>query len=422
MRNRIALGTALVIVVITAVSFFSSLFITDRNMKDALAKDLSLAIDVAEGLVSKEILLLKSSAATIAERLLLARSADEMADMAHTQLRLYDDFIALTVFGQDGKVLANYGDPVSLDSAADEMQSLDNALHGKRGISSTLRDRDTGDLVMRIYAPMGADRVLAATMPGLAFTGLILDYTFWKTGKIYIFDNEGTIIADADTKAVLNRYNPMRETNAGATDKNTVSFGRFLERALSSYKNLDSYFNHGTEHLCYLDVLRSYLHNTRPLLDSIAIVSEDMLADYAITIHGIKGASRGIFADLVADLAEALEKAAVSGDFAFVSKNNALFLKAARKLLADMEQMLASRNDKRPKPAKDKPDKEMLRKLSAACVAYDMDGLDGAMAKLDAFEYASGGELIAWLKDNVSKGHFDQIRERLESLPEKEMA
>ena len=49
-----------------------------------------------------------------------------------------------------------------------------------------------------------------------------------------------------------------------------------------------------------------------------------------------------------------------------------------------------------------------------------MDGVDSAMLELECYEYDSGSELIDWLKKNVSKGHFDEIMEKLLNSGEKE--
>ena len=90
----------------------------------------------------------------------------------------------------------------------------------------------------------------------------------------------------------------------------------------------------------YRQVLRSYAANTRSLLESVKNVTQDSLAEYAITVHGIKGSSRGIHADLAGDKAEALEQASKAGDFGFVSDNNREFADIVERLLSDLDNML----------------------------------------------------------------------------------
>jgi len=171
----------------------------------------------------------------------------------------------------------------------------------------------------------------------------------------------------------------------------------------------------------YIDVLRSYAVNTRSLLDSISDAGnyKDRLGDYAITVHGIKGSSRGIFAGLVGNSAEALEKAAKSGDFNYVKKNNAAFIESARDLVNEIDEALfaLAANDSRPK--KEKPDTGLLRELVTACEEYDISGVDKLISELDAYQYESGGELVDWLADNIEKGYFEVIKEKITSLLEK---
>jgi HPt (histidine-containing phosphotransfer) domain-containing protein len=168
----------------------------------------------------------------------------------------------------------------------------------------------------------------------------------------------------------------------------------------------------GDEEAC-LHVLRSFATNARPLLEAVRAVNEDTLADYVITVHGIKGASRGICADAVAARAEALEKAARDGNFSFVSANNPAFLEVAWQLVTDIEKMLGKMAAESHKPKKNKPDKEVLSKLLAACEDYDLDKVDAVMSELEGYEYKSGGEFVAWLRTSVDQMHFAEIKEKI---------
>ena len=163
----------------------------------------------------------------------------------------------------------------------------------------------------------------------------------------------------------------------------------------------------------YLQILASYAANMPPLLDSIKEANRDNLADYAIAVHGIKGSSRGICAEEVGDMAEALERAAKRGDIDFVMSNNAAFIQTAGKLAADIADILDKIAAENPKPKKDKPDPETLSKLLTACEAYNMDGVDEAMEEIEKYEYESGGELALWLRENVDVMNFAQIKEKL---------
>jgi CheY-like chemotaxis protein/HPt (histidine-containing phosphotransfer) domain-containing protein len=163
----------------------------------------------------------------------------------------------------------------------------------------------------------------------------------------------------------------------------------------------------------YLNILRSYTVNTVKHLDTIADISEDMLNQYAITVHAISGASHGICAHMIGALAADFEKAAKSGDYKYVSANNQAFMEAVKKLIHDIEKALSSIESDNPKPVKDRPDEETLSKLLAACRDYDIDGVDSVISEIDAFQYNADNGLAEWIKANAKKTNYRQIIEKL---------
>jgi chemotaxis protein histidine kinase CheA len=140
------------------------------------------------------------------------------------------------------------------------------------------------------------------------------------------------------------------------------------------------------------------------------------LADYVVTVHGIKGSSRGIGAERVGAMAEDLENAARRGDLDFVSARNQDFLEAAFKLVSDLEDMFTRIGANNSKPKKDRPDSELLSKLIAACESYDMDGVDAGMDELEAFDYEEDEGLAVWLRKNADRMNFSEIKEKLSAI------
>ncbi|MDR3278955.1 MAG: response regulator [Synergistaceae bacterium] len=163
----------------------------------------------------------------------------------------------------------------------------------------------------------------------------------------------------------------------------------------------------------YLDVLKSYASNTPSLLDKALKYTEEGSPDYAIIVHGIKSSSRSIGAEMIGGQAEALEHAAKADDMEFVAANNDAFIQAAQKLIADLSIMLGSIEEKKHKPQKAEPDANMLANLLKSCEAYDIDGVDEAMAALEGCEYESGAELVEWLREQMSVMGFKQMAQRL---------
>jgi len=171
----------------------------------------------------------------------------------------------------------------------------------------------------------------------------------------------------------------------------------------------------------YLEVLRSFAVNTRPLLDKLKDVSSENLAEYSIIVHGIKGAGRVIGANTVGAKAEDLEKAAGAGDFKFVNENNAEFLEDTLKLISELDDVIEKIDTMSAgeKPKKDKPDKDVLAQLLTACDNYNIDGVDAAMAMINMYEYESDGGLAVWLKENAAQFNFTQIKEKLLNILER---
>ena len=163
----------------------------------------------------------------------------------------------------------------------------------------------------------------------------------------------------------------------------------------------------------YLAVVGSYVLHTPALPAKVRAVTSETLADYATIMHGIKGSSRSFDAETVGDLAENLERAAASGDLAFVQEHNPFFLETTEKLLAALSAKLKVLTDK--KPMRDKPDPAVLEALRQSCETFDIDRMNQAMKLLSSYKYnsAEGAELAAWLEEKAFRLDFKQIVKRL---------
>ena len=168
----------------------------------------------------------------------------------------------------------------------------------------------------------------------------------------------------------------------------------------------------------YRTVLRSFADSTPALLDLLEETSKnkDSLFDYETTIHGVKGSSASVCAEEVSEMAESLEKAANAGDYDYVATHNVAFVETARKLISDIQDMLLLVQEETQKSKRAIPDTETLKRLHDACLNYEMNAMDEAIAELEAYDYESGGELIAWLRQNAEKANFDEIADRLSLL------
>ena len=166
----------------------------------------------------------------------------------------------------------------------------------------------------------------------------------------------------------------------------------------------------------YLKVLRSYSASLRSMLDPIETFCEETLGDYERAAHSVKGMSRGIFAEELGSSAEELEKAASVGNINFVNEHNGAFFKTVQKLVSDIDDLISTIDAENPKPQKDKPDADLLIKLSCACKAFDIYEVDAAMDIIEKYKYTSDGGLADWLRENIDKMKFAQIVERLSDI------
>jgi len=160
----------------------------------------------------------------------------------------------------------------------------------------------------------------------------------------------------------------------------------------------------------FVKVLYSYSVNTRPLLDKInKHLESENLADYAVTIHGIKGSSFGIGAIRAGQDAARLESMAKEGKADEVLAENVSFVKYMENLLDSIDNTLDIINAKNKKPVAPAPDPELLRELRSACMEYDIGKIDKIMAQLESFEYTNGAQLIKWLHEQVDEMSLSEI-------------
>jgi CheY-like chemotaxis protein len=171
----------------------------------------------------------------------------------------------------------------------------------------------------------------------------------------------------------------------------------------------------------FLRVIRSFVKNMPKFLTDLRGVSEGNLAPYAVLIHGVKGSCYGISADEAGRMAEALEVAAKTGDFARVMAGNETFIRTVEELCAQFSLLLQRADEIESgggKAVKAAPDRAVLAAMLDACNDYDIDRMQEAMDELEKYAYEEAdGDTIAWLKEQLVNFAYDQIGEKLtESL------
>jgi len=160
----------------------------------------------------------------------------------------------------------------------------------------------------------------------------------------------------------------------------------------------------------FINVLHSYSVNTRPLLGIIKkYLESDNIADYGVTVHGIKGSSFAIGAIQAGKYAERLEYMAKMRKMDEVLVENEVFDKYMENLLDSIDGTLNIIKVKNRKPIASSPDPELLQELRSACMEFDMGKVDKIITLLESYEYIKGAQLIKWLHEQVDEMNLSEI-------------
>ena len=167
----------------------------------------------------------------------------------------------------------------------------------------------------------------------------------------------------------------------------------------------------------FLDIIRSWCRHTPILLEKMKSLSVETLPEYAVTVHGLKGASYGVFANEIGKKAEELEHLAKAGNFSAVDADNQGFIKMTESLIAELEGFLqkadAGKAEKQKRPS---PDPVLLDNLMNAAKRFKSTIMEDILADLESYEYESGGELVAWLREQTDNLEYEAICSRLGEL------
>jgi CheY-like chemotaxis protein len=166
----------------------------------------------------------------------------------------------------------------------------------------------------------------------------------------------------------------------------------------------------------YVPLLRSFVRHAPLMLEDLRRPRADNLANYAIRVHGLKGAAAGINADKLAALALELEMAAKKPDLALVQRLNDGLMAAGEILVRELSLMLRGfplASEEEGRAMRLRPDPGTLSALMKACQTFRNNDIQRHLKNLEAFAYENDGDLIAWLRDQADNIEYDLIYERL---------
>jgi signal transduction histidine kinase/HPt (histidine-containing phosphotransfer) domain-containing protein/ActR/RegA family two-component response regulator len=171
---------------------------------------------------------------------------------------------------------------------------------------------------------------------------------------------------------------------------------------------------YGNSGAVYLPILKSFMAHIPQLLEQMESSRESSLRNYAIEVHGLKGACATVGAGAAA-LAEELEAASRDGDAEFVRAHHEVLVREALGLTARLGELLKEWEGAPPheKQLRREPEGELLRRLSDAAEVYDSTAIEEILGELEQYDYETGDDLIRRLRKQVENFDYDAMRELL---------
>ena len=173
---------------------------------------------------------------------------------------------------------------------------------------------------------------------------------------------------------------------------------------------------HGEEKT-FLEILNTYVNDMNSLLDGLIDSCSDDLSEFAIKVHSIKGMSLSIYADQIGERARLLEKSAESNDIDYINEHTSVFVDDAYKMINEITEKMkvieAESKENDSKITKDSPDIDVLNRLMASAMIYDIGRINEAMEDIEQYQYESDDGLVVWLREKVDLMKYMDIVDKL---------
>ncbi|MDR1899676.1 MAG: response regulator [Treponema sp.] len=242
-RIRILLIIVSIVVVITSSSLGVGLLFSRGRFLAAVETDMTLIASISERMVANEIGLLKEEARSMAEQISTAAPGDLAAALAEAAEK--SRFKDIAILDSGGGII-NHGAPSLTPNEYLVNSYTRRAFAGETVLGTTVWD-SMGKLVIRIWTPLGKNRVMAVVLPGLFFSDIVQEFTVWETGGIYIINAEGTLVAHMNPSLVLKQRNYVEDADL---DPSLKSAGEFFKTSLREKSGTGYYTFNGQERLC----------------------------------------------------------------------------------------------------------------------------------------------------------------------------
>jgi signal transduction histidine kinase/DNA-binding response OmpR family regulator/HPt (histidine-containing phosphotransfer) domain-containing protein len=287
---------------------------------------------------------------------------------------------------------------------------MDHMMPGMDGIEATHRIRELPSQY-------------AKSVPIVAFTANAVP----GTDKLFLDNGFNAFMAKPidilQLDAALNRW-VRKGRQDEAIEEDSVVDGAEKERHLLSDVLIDGLdittgINRYGKEDKYLKVLRSYILHTPKLLENLKASARQSLSDYAISVHGLKGSSYGISANVVGDIAFKLEKMAKEGNTESFAETHYFLVEKTEKLIRDITNAINKLNlDKgsQSKPKLPSPPPEVLEQLLEYSRRGKTSQMEDQIMELEKFDYEKDPDLVTFLREKLENFDYEQITDKLESI------
>jgi len=244
MNLRIFLVVITVATIINVSSLLAGAWFLTRSISTSMEDDMLVAVDIADQYVTSQIELLKTRTAEAARDIGSLYSAGESEGVLARVCAEYPVYSGLAVFSQT-TLLDSWGEsPVHPDLYRARFMQI--AMNGGQAVSDTMHAPD-GALKIYVSTPINNDLFLAAALPGHYFHNLLLQFTFWQTGHVFINDENGYVVSNPRPVWVQERYNFIQ---MGEADKVYEELAAMTKRAISGERGTHRYRIYGVLRLC----------------------------------------------------------------------------------------------------------------------------------------------------------------------------
>ncbi len=246
---RVRLRTILVIVLTNLVIILLSVFVGTSyardNIKSYTEADMLVVADIADRFVSLEIRNLKYQIEDAANVLTLSNTAT-LHDQLTQASKKHSEFIGLSIMDNNGSVIADTG-KAPASKALLNNEYIQKAFIGETSLSSTVPTNDGVKFYLATPVPNSANHILVATLDGLYFSDLTSEYTIWKTGHIFIDDNQGNVIANVRHEWVQNRQNFIEQAK---DDPSSEPIAVVINKVINKERGIAYYSINNDERVC----------------------------------------------------------------------------------------------------------------------------------------------------------------------------